>query len=127
MNRFLIAGVLAVALGLGASNTAHAQIVYGYSVPVYGGVETMGTVYTPFGGQTFSNFYSPFTGSTYGQTYATNYGGATAIQNYGYNPFTGAAFTLGYARPSNVYTSPNRNPFYSITDPRTGITYHPRR
>jgi hypothetical protein len=129
MNRFLVAAACAAVLGLGSAAQAHAQIVYGYTVPTYGGVETVGSAYSPFGGQlTFSNFYSPFTGANYTQTsaYAPGFSGGYYTQAYGYNPFTG----YGYAYRggvSNVALSPVTNPFTAYYNPFTGVTYYRRR
>jgi opacity protein-like surface antigen len=105
MNRFLIAAALAVALGLGASNTAHAQIVYGYSVPTVGGVQSTGTVMSPWGAQTYNNFYSPFTGASFGQTYSTNVWGMGFNQTYGYNPYSGYRYGTNFYQP-NYYVNP---------------------
>ncbi|HEV3438521.1 MAG TPA: hypothetical protein VG122_14250 [Gemmata sp.] len=131
MKPFLIAAACAVMLGLGTSSKAHAQIVYGYSTPVYGGVESTGTVITPFGGQTFTNFFSPFTGNigqtsgttytpfgartysnfyspftgTVGQSYTTNIFGAANTRAYGYNPYTGIRYGTGFYQP-NTYVAP---------------------
>jgi len=131
MKRLMISAALALALGLGTASVANAQIVYGYSIPVAGGVETTGTAYTPYGSQTFTNFYSPFTGTigqtsgsystpygtrtfsnyyspftgTVGQAYTTNIFGAANSTTYGYNPYTGYRYGTGYYQP-NVYVAP---------------------
>jgi hypothetical protein len=130
MKRFRVAAALVLILGLGTSSKVHAQLVYGYTVPTYGGVQSAGTVYTPFGTQTFSNFYSPFTGfvgenagtvatpfgaKTYanyyspytgmiGQSYSTNVFGAANSRVYGYNPYTGYRYGTGFFQPN--YLSP---------------------
>lgn len=131
MKKFLTACAFALVLGLGTSSKAHAQISYGYTVPTYGGVESTGTVYTPYGAQTynsywspftgtigqttgsyatpwgtrtFNNFYSPFTG-TVGQSYTTNIFGAANTATYGYNPWTGYRYGTGFYQP-NTYVAP---------------------
>lgn len=131
MKRFLLAAALAVTFGMATSSKAHAQIVYGYSAPVYGGVQSTGTVITPYGGNTFTNYYSPFTGnigqtagtvvtpfgartfSNYyspftgviGQSYSTNIFGAANTRFYGYNPYTGMRYGTGFYQP-NTYVAP---------------------
>jgi hypothetical protein len=127
MKRFLIATLCAVALGLGTSNKAHAQIVYGYTTPVPGGVESTTTVANALGTQTFTNFYSPFTGTSYGQSTVTNNLGGAFTQTYGYNPWTGLGFGMNNFRPNSVFRSPITNPFVRYTNPFTGITYSVRR
>jgi len=131
MKKLLIIAALALVLGFGSSSKAQAQIVYGYSYPTYGGVETAGTLYTPYGGQTFTSYYSPFTGvisqtsGTYatpfgartftnyfspftgyvGQSYTTNIFGAANSAIYGANPYTGYRYGTGFYQP-NVYVAP---------------------
>jgi hypothetical protein len=87
MKRMIVAA--AVVVGLGTAGVANAQIVYGYSFPVNGGIETSGTSFSPFGAQTFTNFYSPFTGNI-GQTSGV-FGNAFGGGNFSrfYSPFTG--------------------------------------
>lgn len=129
MNRILIATACAVMLGLGTSSQAHAQIVYGYTVPTYGGIQSAGAAYGPFGGgQTFSNFYSPFTGATYSQSsaFAPGLTGGYYTQGYGYNPYTG--FGYGYNRVvPTALVSPVTNPFGAYYNPFTGIVSYRRR
>jgi len=131
MKRFLVTAAFALILGLGTSSKAHAQLSYGYTVPVYGGVESVGTTYSPFGAQTTTTFYSPFTGvssqtsgsyatpfgaKTYtsyyspftglvGQSYSTNVFGAANSAYYGYNPYTGYRYKTGFYQP-NTYVAP---------------------
>lgn len=111
MKRFLIAAAFAVALGLGTSSKAHAQIVYGYSVPTIGGVETAGTVVSPLGTKTFTNFYNPFTGASVGQSYTTNIFGAANTRVYGYNPWNGLRYGSGFYQPN------------AVTMPFNGVNY----
>lgn len=128
MKRFLAAAVLAATLGLGTSSQAHAQIVYGYTVPTYGGIGSTGTLAGPYGSTSFTNFYSPFTGTTVGQSvgYAGGINGGYYSRMYGYNPLFGTGFNYGYAVP-NAYLSPVTNPFAAYYNPFTGITYYRRR
>jgi len=131
MKKILVACAFALVFSLGFSSQAHAQIVYGYTVPTYGGVESTGTVYTPYGSQTFTNFYSPFTGVTgttsgsyltpwgaksftnyyspftgvVGQSYSTNVFGAANSAIYGANPLTGYRYGTGFYQP-NAYVAP---------------------
>jgi len=63
MKKFIAAAAFALVLGLGTSNTAHAQLVYGFTVPTDGGIESTATRWTTFGPQTTTNFFSPITGS----------------------------------------------------------------
>ena len=100
MKRFIVAAALAVALGLGTSSKASAQIVYGYSVPNAGGVVNGGTVFVPGGYKTFENFYSPFTGVTMGNVYGTNVFGQSFGKSYTYNPWLNLGYRTGYVRPS---------------------------
>ena len=105
MKRFIVATALAVALGLGFSGQANAQIVYNtYAVPNAGGVATGGTIMTPGATRTFNNYYSPF-GTMWGQSYTTNVFGQAAMRNYGYNAFTGMGFRNGFVQP-NVFVNP---------------------
>jgi len=132
MNRFLVAVALTAILGLATSTKVQAQISYGYTVPVYGGVESTATTYSPFGSTTTNTFYSPFTGlqtqssgsyqSVYGtktfmsyyspftglvgQSYTTNPFGAANTLTYGYNPYTGYRYGTGIYQP-NTYVYPS--------------------
>jgi hypothetical protein len=126
MKRFLIATALAACLAVATSGSAQAQIVYGYSIPTYGGAETGGVIASGLNTTTFTNSYSPFTGIT-GQTLTTGINGTAALQTYGYNPYTGALMSSTYYRPSYNTINPLTNPFYSYTNPYTGITYRGRR
>jgi len=129
MKQFLIATACTVMLGLGTSSQAHAQLVYGYTVPTYGGIESVTAAYGPFGGgQTFTSFYSPFTGATYTQSsaFAPGLTGGYYSQGYGYNPFTGLGFGYNRVVP-NALVSPVTNPFATYYNPFTGMTYYRRR
>ncbi len=127
--KYLIACASALVLGFGSSSVAQAQIVYGYTFPTYGGIESAGTVFTPYGSQTFTNYYSPFTGfisqtngnfatplgtksfSNYfspftglvGQSYTTNNFGAANSAIYGSNPFTGYRYGTGLYQPNALF------------------------
>jgi hypothetical protein len=105
MKRFIIAGILAIALSWGVSSTAVAQIVYGYTVPNAGGVVTGGTVLAPGGYRTFNNYFSPYTGVMSGQFYSTNVFGQAYGNSYGYNPWTGFSYRTGFYQP-NFYIAP---------------------
>jgi hypothetical protein len=89
MKKFIAISAFAIVLGLGTSNTAHAQLVYGYTIPADGGVESVGTRWSTFGPQSYNNFYSPITGymSETSGTVNTLWsrGSYTSI----YSPFTG--------------------------------------
>jgi hypothetical protein len=102
MKRFLLAAVIAVALGHVSADKADAQIVYGYTGPTYGGVTTSRTVIGPTWGQTYGGYYSPYTGFRTGQAYATSVYGPTYARAYGYNPWTGTGYNDGYYYPSPV-------------------------
>ena len=124
MKRFAIAAALAVALGLGTSGKADAQIVYGYSVPNAGGVSTGGTVMAPggWGYKTFNNYYSPFTGTMMGQSYYTDVFGQSMTRSYAYNGFTGMGYRTGFYQP-NYYAAPFGGYSYGNTfmRPRWGM------
>jgi len=62
VKKFIITAAVAMLLGLGVSSKAHAQLVYNYSIPTMGGVETSGLALTAYGPQTYKDFYSPLTG-----------------------------------------------------------------
>jgi len=104
VRQILVTVACGLILGVGVPTNAHAQITYGYAVPVYGGVESTATTYSPFGAQTTTTYYSPFTGTisqTYG-SYATPFG-ARSFLNY-YSPFTGF---VGQAYSANVFGAAN--------------------
>jgi hypothetical protein len=116
MKRFVVAAALAVALGLGYSGKADAQIVYGYTVPNAGGVVSGGTVLVPGGYQTFNNYYSPFTGVVTRQVYGQDVFGQSFGRSSGYNSFTGMGYRSGFYQP-NAFVNPfggyNYNNVYS--------------
>jgi len=62
VKKFIVAAAVAMLIGLGTSSKAHAQLVYGYSIPTMGGLETSGLTLTPYGPQSYKDFYSPLTG-----------------------------------------------------------------
>lgn len=131
MKKILFASAFASIIAFGTTSKAQAQIVYGGTFPTYGGIESAGTVFTPYGSQTFNNFYSPFTGvvgqttgsfatpfgtktfSNYyspftggvGQSYTTNIFGAANSAIYGFNPVTGTRYGTGFYQP-NTYVAP---------------------
>jgi hypothetical protein len=81
MKRFLIATIMTLWLGLGPANKAHAQIVYGYSVPMDdGGGDSSGLMYNPSGYFPGSSGYSGmmmnspwgYTPGSYGNTGTMN-------------------------------------------------------
>src|SRR5262245_10949975 len=100
MRRFIAAAALAVAISVGYSNTANAQIVYGYSVPRGGGLAQGGTYLAPGVYNTFNNYYSPFTGVMTGQTYSQNFMGQAYGRTYAYNPWTGMSYQGGFYQPN---------------------------
>jgi len=104
MKRFVVAAALAVAVGLGTSGKADAQIVYGYSMPTYNGVVSGGTAYTPFGVQSFQKYYSPYLGS-YGNLYAANMFGQAYARSFNYNPWLNMGYRSMYYQP-NYYMWP---------------------
>jgi hypothetical protein len=89
MKKFIAISAFALIIGLGTSNTAHAQLVYSYTLPTDGGLLSSGTTWNTFGPQTYHNFYSPITGymSETSGTVNTLWsrGSYTSI----YSPFTG--------------------------------------
>jgi hypothetical protein len=89
MNKFLIASAIALAIGAGTSTKAQAQIVYDYSMPAFGGVETSGLSLTSYGPQSYKDFYSPLTGymSVSSGNLNTLYSRGTYTNIY--SPFTG--------------------------------------
>ena len=114
MKRFVMIAVVAVAVGLLASEKASAQIVYSYTAPVRGGAAA-GNAYTGSSGTSyFSTYYSPYSGSMWGRTrYTISFGQAygrsyrtTAVrgvmsQNTGFfmpglsfNPYNGGSLGL---------------------------------
>lgn len=89
MKCFLFTTVIAVVLGLGASNQAQAQIVYGYTLPTDGGLERSSLALTAYGPQSTKEFYSPLIGTMSETTGSMNTlwsrGSYTSISS----PFTG--------------------------------------
>jgi hypothetical protein len=63
MKRFLLASAFVLVLGLGTSTKAHAQLVYGYTLPAFGGIEQSRTSLSSLGTQSSLNFFSPLTGT----------------------------------------------------------------
>jgi hypothetical protein len=102
MKRFVVAAVLAVALGFGFAGTAGAQIVYGYTLPTAGGYMSSGQVFAPGAYKTYNTFYSPLTGAMMGQSYTTNMWGQSLTRNYGYNPWMGTSYRSGFYQPNYV-------------------------
>lgn len=105
MKRFVVATIVAVALGFGFASTADAQIVYGYSRPVGSGVVVGGQSFAPGGYQAFNSYFSPYTGVIMGQTYSSNFLGQSMMRSYGFNPWNGIGFNNGFYRP-NFYMAP---------------------
>jgi hypothetical protein len=100
MKRFILAAAVAVALGLGLANTAHAQYVIGYNGPTpNGGVVSTGSIYNLGGVQTYRTYISPY-GTVKQQVYATNAFGTTIGAARAYNPYTGLGYNTGYYNPS---------------------------
>jgi hypothetical protein len=89
MNKFLITAAVALVLGLATSSRAHAQLVYNYSLPAFGGTETNGLALTSYGPQSYKDFYSPTTGfmSETSGNMNTLFGKGTYTSIY--SPFTG--------------------------------------
>jgi hypothetical protein len=89
MKKILITSALAMVVAIGTSGTARAQLSYGYTIPAFGGVETVGGAFTSYGPQNFKDFYSPTTGyiSETSGTIRTLWGNSTYTSIY--SPFTG--------------------------------------
>jgi len=130
MKRFVIAATFAVLFGLGTTSKADAQIVYGYSVPLDGGVQTtrgfsspyssvnttsnfsaftgLGqtttTVRSPYGTREYSTVYSGLTGASRTSSYS-NVLGVANTQTSGYNPFNGYRYGSGFFQP-NAFSNP---------------------
>jgi len=105
MKRFVVASVVAVALGFASAGDAKAQIVYGYSMPQGNGVVTNRALVTPGSYQTSSTFYSPWTGNMMRQSYGTNVFGQAYTRSSAYNTFSGMGFRTGFYQP-NYYAFP---------------------
>jgi len=107
VNKFFVAATLAVAFGFGTADKADAQIVYGYSAPVGGGVYSTGTIYNNFGTayKSYESFYSPFTGIAQKQVYGADVFGNSFGRSSGYNNFTGQSYRGGFYQP-NPYVNP---------------------
>lgn len=120
MKQFVIAAAAAVGLGLGAAGTADAQIVYGYTAPVGGGIMSGGTAYGVGGYQSFQKFYSPWSGSVFGQSYGANVLGQSYGKSFGYNPWTGMGYRTGFYQPGAWGYNPYAvypNPYLSAPNP----------
>jgi len=144
MKKFIATAAFTLILGLGTSNTAHAQLAYGYTIPIDGGVESVGTRWSTFGSQTFTNFYSPITGymsetsgtintlwsrGSYTSIYSPFTGYMTQSQgtvrtpfgmasylNY-YSPFTGPVSSMRLNNPASANSNlPNFNNFVPFTN-----------
>jgi hypothetical protein len=113
MKRFVVAAAFAIALSLGYSNTADAQIVYGYTVPNAGGIASGGTILVPGGYKAFNSYYSPFTGTMTNQVYSQNFMGQAYGRTYGYSPLTGTSYQSGFYQP-NYWVNPYGGYNYSM-------------
>jgi len=100
MKRFIATATVAVALSVGFSNAASAQIVYGYSVPRGAGVMSGGTYLSPGLTQGYNSYYSPYTGMMMNQTYARNFMGQAYGMTSAYNPLTGMSYQGGFYQPN---------------------------
>jgi len=131
MRRFVIAASFAVLFGLGASSKANAQIVYGYSVPLDGGIQTnrgfsmlnssvntstsfsaftgLGqtttTVRSPYGMRESTTTFSGLTGATRTSSYS-NFMGVANSETSGFNPFNNLRYGSGVFQP-NAFSNPN--------------------
>jgi len=107
MKRFVIAAAAAVALGLGSSSRADAQIVYGYSsgyVPQAGGVVTSATYGWPgLSAQNTTTYYSPFFGLYQRQTNYMDVLGNNYSRMNTYNQYLNLGYRTGYYQPSPMY------------------------
>jgi hypothetical protein len=89
MKRFFLVATCTVAIGLGSSGNAHAQLNYGFTIPTDGGLESTGTRLTSYGPQGYTSFYSPSTGFIGESTSSMNtLFGRQSYTNF-YSPFTG--------------------------------------
>jgi len=105
MKRFVIAAALATVLSFSFTETANAQIVYGYSVPRGGGVMSGGTYLSPGLQQGYQTYYSPFTGVMTSQVYGRNFLGEAYGRAYAYDPRTGLNYNRTVYQP-NYYFNP---------------------
>lgn len=131
MKRFVIAATFAVLFGLGTSSKADAQIVYGYSVPLDGGVQTTRGFSSPYSSVNTTSNFSAFTGlgqttttirSPYGMRESTttfsgltgatrtssysNFMGVANSETSGINPFNNLRYGSGVFQP-NAFSNPN--------------------
>jgi hypothetical protein len=105
MKRFVVTATLAVALGLGYSGRADAQIIYGYSAPTVSNTMAGGSVLMPVQPGMFNTFSSPLQGVMLQPSINPNFG-----TPYGFNRFTGMgfngmSFNNGFVQP-NMFGNP---------------------
>src|SRR5579872_801103 len=102
MKPFLIASFLILGLGLGSTNQAQAQIVYGYTVPMDDGGGDSSGAYTSGG---YSPGYSGYSGLMYTWGYYPGgYGYSSSLYPWGYSPWNSR-----YSRWSTTGSSPSFN------------------
>ena len=110
MKRFVVTATLAVALALGYSGRADAQIIYGSPFPTTNGMMmTGGPVLIPSGPGMMSTFSSPLRGVMLQPGINPNFG-----TPFGFNRFDGLGFNSGVFQPN-----PFGNPFFG--DPFGGF------
>lgn len=107
MKRFLIAAAFVVAFGLGSLSKAHAQIIYGVTVPANRSVDVTETTFTPSGARTFSSFFSAFTGHIQtAEIVGTPFGNRMASNN-----ISPPLITVGHSFNSEVFANPSTRAF----------------
>jgi len=89
VKKFIVTTVAAMLIGLGISSKANAQLVYNYSIPTMGGVETSGLSLTPYGPQSYKDFYSPIAGYMSETSGSMNTLFSRGSYSSIYSPFTG--------------------------------------
>src|SRR5262245_37534703 len=102
MKPFIVTATLAVALGLGYSGKADAQIIYGFSTPTMNGTMTGGSVLMPSGPGMFNTFSSPFRGVMVQPSI-----GPSFPSPFGFNRFNSFGFNNGFFLPNTF-----GNPFF---------------
>lgn len=105
MKGFVLAAAVTLSVGFVGAGKADAQIVYGYSVPGYGGIYSNRTVLGVGASQSYNSFYSPYTGVFQNQVSGSNWLGQNYGRAYGYNPWTGLGYNYGFYQP-NTYIMP---------------------
>src|SRR6478735_6566601 len=101
MKRFVVTATLAVALGLGYSGRAEAQIIYGSPFPTTSGMMmTGGPVLLPGQAGMMNSFSSPLRGVMLQPSINPNFG-----TPFGFNRFNGMGFNNSFFQP-NMFGNP---------------------